>query len=102
MNTPGVFPLIALIAAAIVANINLAVANVALPTIGAHFGASQNEINLVAVGFTLGLAATASGCLWPTRMTRMLCQSRWRLLCKGRRWGPIRWKTATVNERGRE
>ncbi|MBM3723012.1 MAG: MFS transporter, partial [Actinobacteria bacterium] len=58
VKAPGVFPLIALIAAAIVANINLAVANVALPTIGAHFGASQVEINLVAVGFTLGLAAS--------------------------------------------
>jgi len=58
VKAPGVFPLIALIAAAIVANINLAVANVALPTIGAHFGASQVAINLVAVGFTLGLAAS--------------------------------------------
>lgn len=54
----GAFTLITLIAAAGVANINLAVANVALPTIGQHFQASQVGVNLVAVGFTLGLAAS--------------------------------------------
>src|SRR2546429_9700623 len=50
--------LIALILAAAVANLNLAVANVALPTIGQAFGASQAELNLIAVGYSLGLAAS--------------------------------------------
>jgi len=36
----------------------LAVANVALPDIGRTFDASQTELNLVAVGFSLGLAAS--------------------------------------------
>src|SRR5689334_25405132 len=50
--------LIALILVAAVANLNLAVANVALPDIGKDFDASQVEINLVAVGYSLGLAAS--------------------------------------------
>ncbi len=50
--------LVTLIAVAGVANINLAVANVALPTIGDAFDASQTQLNLVAVGFSLGLAAS--------------------------------------------
>jgi EmrB/QacA subfamily drug resistance transporter len=50
--------LTALILAAGVANLNLAVANVALPTIGSAFDASQVELNLVAVGYSLGLAAS--------------------------------------------
>ena len=48
----------ALIAVAAVANLGLAVANVALPSIGEHFDASQTELNLVAVGYSLGLAAS--------------------------------------------
>ena len=48
--------LIALILGAIVANLNLSVANVALPDIGKALDASQTEINLVAIGCTLGLA----------------------------------------------
>lgn len=48
----------ALIAVAAVANLNLAVANVALPDIGKAFDAGQTEINLVAVGYSLGLAAS--------------------------------------------
>jgi len=48
----------ALILVASVANLNLAVANVALPEIGARFNASQTELNLVSVGFSLGLAGT--------------------------------------------
>jgi DHA2 family multidrug resistance protein-like MFS transporter len=47
-----------LILAAGIANINLAVANVALPDIGKAFGASQTALDLVAVGFSLGLAAS--------------------------------------------
>ena len=50
--------LVALILAAAVANLNLAVANVALPTIGRAFDASQTELNLTAVGYSLGLAAS--------------------------------------------
>ena len=50
--------LTALISVAAVANLNLAVANVALPDIGEQFRASQTELNLVSVGFSLGLAGT--------------------------------------------
>ncbi|MFI5005667.1 MAG: MFS transporter [Solirubrobacterales bacterium] len=50
--------LAALIAVAAVANLNLAVANVALPDIGKAFEAGQTELDLVAVGYSLGLAAS--------------------------------------------
>jgi MFS transporter, DHA2 family, multidrug resistance protein len=50
--------LIALILVAAVANLNLAVANVALPDIGEAFDAGQIALNLVAVGYSLGLAAS--------------------------------------------
>jgi DHA2 family multidrug resistance protein-like MFS transporter len=50
--------LFSLILAAAVANLNLAVANVALPEIGMAFDASQTSLNLVAVGYSLGLAAS--------------------------------------------
>src|SRR6187402_2521091 len=50
--------LLALILVAAVANLNLAVANVALPSIGAAFDASQTTLNLIAVGYSLGLAAS--------------------------------------------
>src|SRR5437868_12962533 len=50
--------LTALIAVAAVANLNLSVANVALPDIGQAFGASQTGLDLVAVGYSLGLAAS--------------------------------------------
>lgn len=50
------FVLTALILGAIVANLNLSVANVALPDIGKALDASQTEINLIAIGCTLGLA----------------------------------------------
>jgi len=50
--------LAALILAAAVANLNLAVANVALPSIGQAFDASQTELNLIAIGYSLGLAAS--------------------------------------------
>ncbi len=48
--------LTALILGALVCNINLAAANVALPDIGDAFGASQTALNIVAVGCSLGLA----------------------------------------------
>jgi MFS transporter, DHA2 family, multidrug resistance protein len=50
--------LAALIAVAAVANLNLSVANVALPDIGKAFNASQTGLDLVAVGYSLGLAAS--------------------------------------------
>ena len=50
--------LAALILVAAVANLNLAVANVALPDIGKAFDAGQTTLNLVAVGYSLGLAAS--------------------------------------------
>src|SRR6186997_1825534 len=53
--------LLSLILVAAVANLNLSVANVALPDIGAAFSASQTALDLVAVGYSLGLAASV---LW--------------------------------------
>ncbi len=50
--------LVALILVAAVANLNLAVANVALPDIGKAFDSSQTTLDLVAVGYSLGLAAS--------------------------------------------
>ncbi|HMK53935.1 MAG TPA: MFS transporter [Methanobacteriaceae archaeon] len=57
----GKLVLATLIIVAAVANLNLSVANVALPSIGAAFNASQVQINLVAIGYSLGLAASV---LW--------------------------------------
>jgi DHA2 family multidrug resistance protein-like MFS transporter len=53
--------LIALILVAAVANLNLSVANVALPSIGANFDSSQTALDLIAVGYSLGLACSV---LW--------------------------------------
>ncbi len=53
--------LMTLILVAAVANLNLAVANVALPDIGQAFDASQTGLDLVATGFSLGLAGSV---LW--------------------------------------
>jgi len=50
--------LASLIIVAAVANLNLAVANVALPSIGAAFNSSQTTLDLIAVGYSLGLAAS--------------------------------------------
>lgn len=50
--------LTALILVAAVANLNLAVANVALPDIGRAFDASQTQLNLIAVGYSVGLAGS--------------------------------------------
>ncbi len=50
-----------LILVAAVANLNLSVANVALPDIGESFDASQTTLDLIAVGYSLGLAASV---LW--------------------------------------
>jgi len=53
--------LAALILVAAVANLPLAAANVSLPDIGLHFNASQTQLNLVAVSYSLGLAVSV---LW--------------------------------------
>jgi MFS family permease len=53
--------LTALILVAAVANLNLSVANVALPDIGKHFDSSQTTLDLIAVGYSLGLACSV---LW--------------------------------------
>src|SRR5215831_11323214 len=64
---PGAAParaglvLIALILVAAVANLNLAVANVALPDIGKAFDSGQTALDLIAVGYSLGLASSV---LW--------------------------------------
>ncbi len=50
-----------LIMVAAVANLPLAMANVALPSIGDYFDASQTQLNLVAVAYSLGLACSV---LW--------------------------------------
>ncbi|MFE0581077.1 MFS transporter [Streptomyces sp. NPDC058874] len=50
--------LASLIIVAAVANLNLSVANVALPAIGKAFDSSQSALNLIAVGYSLGLAAS--------------------------------------------
>src|SRR4051812_34817078 len=50
--------LAALILVAAVANLNLAVANVALPDIGKAFSAGQTALDIVAVSYSLGLAAS--------------------------------------------
>ena len=59
-NAPGRAPLVlgTLILVSGVANLNLSVANVALPSIGKAFDSSQTTLNLIAVGFSLGLAAS--------------------------------------------
>src|SRR3954468_5702319 len=57
---PGLV-LAALILVAAVANLNLSVANVALPSIGQHFDSGQTTLDLIAVGYSLGLACSV---LW--------------------------------------
>jgi len=57
--------LVTLIVVAGVANLNLSVANVALSSIGKHFDSSQTTLDLIAVGYSLGLACSGSGSvLW--------------------------------------
>src|SRR5690349_6283333 len=53
--------LLTLILVAAVANLNLAVANVALPDIGKHFDSTQTTLDMIAVGYSLGLACSV---LW--------------------------------------
>ncbi|MCG2623821.1 MFS transporter [Arthrobacter sp. I2-34] len=59
-EAPARAPLVlaSLIIVAGVANLNLSVANVALPSIGKAFDSSQTTLNLIAVGYSLGLAAS--------------------------------------------
>jgi MFS transporter, DHA2 family, multidrug resistance protein len=53
--------LASLILVAAVANLNLSVANVALPSIGKAFDSGQTMLDLIAVGYSLGLACSV---LW--------------------------------------
>jgi DHA2 family multidrug resistance protein-like MFS transporter len=53
--------LLTLVIIAAVANLPLAMANVALPSIGVYFDATQTQLNLVAVAYSLGLACSV---LW--------------------------------------
>ena len=61
---PGTAPrqaslvLLALIVVAAVANLNLTVANVALPSIGRAFDTGQTALDLIAIGYSLGLAGS--------------------------------------------
>jgi len=48
-----------LIIVAAVANLPLAMANVALPSIGVYFDASQTQLNLVAVAYSLRWCSSA-------------------------------------------
>ncbi len=57
----GGWVLAALILVAAVANLNLSVANVALPDIGRHFDSNQTTLDLIAIGYSLGLACSV---LW--------------------------------------
>jgi len=50
--------LVALIVVAAVANLNLTVANVALPDIGRAFDTGQTALDLIAIGYSLGLAGS--------------------------------------------
>src|SRR5580765_6709173 len=67
--------LAALILVAGVANLNLSVANVALPDIGEHFNSSQTMLDLIAVGYSLGLACSVLwlGALGDRYGRKMLC-----------------------------
>ncbi len=57
---PGRAPLVltALILVAAVANLNLTVANVVLPDIGRAFDAGQTTLDVIALGYSLGLAGS--------------------------------------------
>ena len=57
---PGRAPLVltALILVAAVANLNLTVANVVLPDIGRAFDAGQTTLDMIAIGYSLGLAGS--------------------------------------------
>jgi MFS transporter, DHA2 family, multidrug resistance protein len=72
--------LVTLILVAAVANLNLSVANVALPSIGEAFDSSQVTLNLIAVGYSLGLAASVLylGALGD-RYGRKMMRQEWRI-----------------------
>jgi hypothetical protein len=72
--------LISLIAVAAVANLNLSVANVALPSIGRAFDSSQTTLDLIAVGYSLGLAASVLylGALGDRYGRKLMLFSAWR------------------------
>ena len=67
--------LASLILVAAVANLNLSVANVALPAIGRHFDSGQTTLDLIAVGYSLGLACSVLwlGALGDRYGRKMMC-----------------------------
>jgi MFS transporter, DHA2 family, multidrug resistance protein len=67
--------LVTLILVAAVANLNLSVANVALPSIGQHFDSGQTTLDLIAVGYSLGLACSVLwlGALGDRYGRKMIC-----------------------------
>ncbi|MGN6373142.1 MAG: MFS transporter [Solirubrobacteraceae bacterium] len=67
--------LASLIFVAAVANLNLSVANVALPAIGRHFDSGQTTLDLIAVGYSLGLACSVLwlGALGDRYGRKMMC-----------------------------
>ncbi len=71
----GALVLGTLILVAAVANLNLSVANVALPDIGRHFDSGQTTLDLIAVGYSLGLACSVLwlGALGDRYGRKMMC-----------------------------
>ena len=79
--------LLALVTGAIVSNINLSIANVALPTIGADLGATQDQLTSIANAFALGLASTVLylGSIGDRYGRKLLFVRRDRARCRCRR-----------------
>jgi hypothetical protein len=74
------FVLAALNLAPAVAYLNLAAANVALPSIGAAFAASQTVLNLITVGYSLDLSASSAPLALQTILSGLMRtspSSRW-------------------------
>jgi uncharacterized cupin superfamily protein len=92
-----------LILVAGVANLNLSVANVALPDIGKAFDAGQTGVDLAAVGYSLGLAASPSSgsavvfFLFPATTTSWPCSSASTPKTPSRR--PERWDNRAMAHR---
>ena len=82
--------LVSLIIVAGVANLNLSVANVALPSIGRDFDSSQTALDLIAVGYSLGLAASVLylGALGDRYGRKLMLSSAWCCPCRPACWRP--------------
>ena len=93
--------LVALILVAGVANVNLSVANVALPTIGKEFDSSQTTLNLIAVGYSLGLAASVLylGAVGDRYGRKLLLVWAWCCRCRPVSWRRTRRPTRCCSRR---